>query len=785
MTEESGSAPDAAAATSNALKLWQAIYRDNLQEAQALALTLPPRVDSKFAFDPTATSSLYDEAAGMLPLRVASPTFKTIQSEKRVHLTLIDPVVNCCGILNSRQSKTLGDPIMRICRKVVKGGEKCLVTGHENNRLAPPNARWMIECPRSTEQTHPAALSAPYINVSDLPPDFGQLGKGQRCLEELLLVIGVWRTILELYPGKERLLASEKPTLSVTTGLEARSSGAKSDVVTSKAEEVEAAKDAAPAFADVYTQSIPQGQAGVGENTEDAANSGFDDPYTEYCVLNGQASVTESQFYRRERGIHSDEESGSTSYGSGEDKIGEAKATPAPPKTIKTYASKGESLDRFKAVYRRLEALEVLALENENVRSQFDLKLRRLMSEATNERERWRQERQDLEQKFELTKLQMRMEVDKAVAGRASIATLTAEIHESKGRDIAINSRVTSLETDLRSPTGALQDALQECKRAAAAADRGAIELGGMVFRSEYDVLALIEPLNFQHRYQVFADVNAMFFLAEGGVSTFSEAMTASKAIKGADFPNMFVAKMNTSHIIPFPPIMGTKGKSGDESALTWTSGWRSHAAFTGGSKEGAKAHLKRELMRSKAGMTRQISGLLPIKKFPTQNAVALSMLDMSCSLVAEFLDAVSTFYESLVEAGVPEAKAWGYTQDFTTRIFRDVDLTRAGLGEEDVESGMIWASMTSLMKFNEFSRARFVEHPAVASMLLHSLLELKAGDESKEMEAAAKKALEKASASIAEIEKITKQVHGSHTEATNALNQIKQVKEKLKKLEK
>ena len=97
----------------------------------------------------------------------------------------------------------------------------------------------------------------------------------------------------------------------------------------------------------------------------------------------------------------------------------------------------------------------------------------------------------------------------------------------------------------------------------------------------------------------------------------------------------------------------------------------------------------------------------------------------------------------------------------------------------------MIWASMTSLMKFNEFSRARFVKHPAVAAMLLHSLLELKAGDESKELEAAAKKALEKASASIAEIKKITKQVHGSCTEATNALNQIKQVREKLKKLEK
>ena len=130
-------------------------------------------------------------------------------------------------------------------------------------------------------------------------------------------------------------------------------------------------------------------------------------------------------------------------------------------------------------------------------------------------------------------------------------------------------SSVTSLETDLRAPSGALQDALQECKRAAAAADTGAIKRVGMVFHSEYDILALIEPLNFQYCYQVFADVNAMFFLAECGVSTFSEAMTVSKAIKGADFPNMCMAKMNTSHIIGSPPIMGTKGKSGKIPKIT------------------------------------------------------------------------------------------------------------------------------------------------------------------------------------------------------------------------
>ena len=97
----------------------------------------------------------------------------------------------------------------------------------------------------------------------------------------------------------------------------------------------------------------------------------------------------------------------------------------------------------------------------------------------------------------------------------------------------------------------------------------------------------------------------------------------------------------------------------------------------------------------------------------------------------------------------------------------------------------MIWSSMMTLLKCEEYSHYRFVEHPAVGSMLVHSLLELKATDDSKELEAAAKEALSKASASIKEIEKVAKQVTASHNEATSALNQIKQMKETLKKLDK
>lgn len=232
-----------------------------------------------------------------------------------------------------------------------------------------------------------------------------------------MLLIGVWRTIFALYPGKEQLLLSEKPILSVTMELT-------SSVQSEPGALRENIKD--EVTADVAAPS--QVGAGSKTNADEDSNPGFDDPYTEYCVLNGQASIAESQFYCREQGIHSNGEDEGGSDLSGDGSIAVSKTPSRPPRAIQTFLGGVAFLNKFKGIYHCLQALKARELENDDVCSQLELKMKRMKSEANCEKERWRHECQDLEQRFESTKLQLRMELDKAVTIRAAIVQLSREI---------------------------------------------------------------------------------------------------------------------------------------------------------------------------------------------------------------------------------------------------------------------------------------------------------------------------------------------------------------------
>ena len=121
-------------------------------------------------------------------------------------------------------------------------------------------------------------------------------------------------------------------------------------------------------------------------------------------------------------------------------------------------------------------------------------------------------------------------------------------------------------------------------------------------------------------------------------------------------------------------------------------------------------------------------------------------------------------------------------TQDFIVRVFEEVDIIRSEIGEEDIDAGKVWAEMSALGKWQEYSDTRFVEHPSVSAMLIHSLLETKGAEEFKTLEAIANDAFEKATESLDQIKDTAERAKKSHEEAANALNQVNQLKESVKK---
>ncbi|KAL3787016.1 hypothetical protein HJC23_010633 [Cyclotella cryptica] len=159
--------------------------------------------------------------------------------------------------------------------------------------------------------------------------------------------------------------------------------------------------------------------------------------------------------------------------------------------------------------------------------------------------------------------------------------------------------------------------------------------------------------------------------------------MLLHKASKGADFEDTFTARVNTAHVVGFPSVFGHKSTSGDSTKMIWNQGFKSHAAYAGGTKSGGKTTTEHKLRKDVDMVRSQINWRLPAQKFSMQHAIASAMLDLSSLACFDFLDAISEFHFIMVSTGLSPTSAWVSTQEFMARVLRKLILER--LGEERV----------------------------------------------------------------------------------------------------
>ena len=157
-----------------------------------------------------------------------------------------------------------------------------------------------------------------------------------------------------------------------------------------------------------------------------------------------------------------------------------------------------------------------------------------------------------------------------------------------------------------------------------------------------------------------------------------------------------------------------------------------------------------------------------------------MSVLELGSQYIDELLEAVETVMQRLQAAGISEGKAYSQCLDFILKVFDVLHLVRGEMGEEDEDASMVLSVFSVLRKLRELSEMHFVEHPAVVSMLIQSLLEIQGGQESKSLEGTAKEALNKATEAISKIEATAETAKKSHDAAADALNQLNQLKKKI-----
>jgi len=191
-----------------------------------------------------------------------------------------------------------------------------------------------------------------------------------------------------------------------------------------------------------------------------------------------------------------------------------------------------------------------------------------------------------------------------------------------------LDNRITNVEQEIQEPTGLLQQAIKECHLAAAMSDQAAIELGGEVFCSEGDAMALIQVFPFTHKYQVFFGFFEQFLLIDPAmVNDYIQNMAVIKAATSAYFPNSLVAKMNTVHQVLYPPILC---KVNAEGAIVWAPGFKTWAAFSaGGLKPGGRQMVRSHLAKLWRSCRQALTQKLPPTKYRVAHSVACLYLSL------------------------------------------------------------------------------------------------------------------------------------------------------------
>ena len=524
------------------------------------------------------------DPSGTFELVVTLPTFKFLQSELAVHVRLVDRRLCCLGILNNTDVKKRNDPCFQVCLKPLTGQGKCVNISHISHKHKISALQWLIIYPTTNATsataagavTFPTALSTPALPHKSLPPDFMKLGGGD-CLTALKLSTGVWWRLLDGYLGTAALSVDTAP------GSLLEFIGAPSTTPHETDVDEEELKTLFNEGGSITLIEMPDIQHQSSSGSQEVLNNvNVEQDSDDASIRSAHSSISGSAV-------------GSTRY---------PDSWVAPSCTSHQTVTPNNDLA---SIFSWLSALETAKMRQTYTIDWLHLKVKEASGRVKLLERR-------LEDRDKLNTGIVKEEMEKARKSYGTSVTAAADLERLKAGASAVKARLNLVEEDLQALTGLLQDILLECKRVAALFDSGTIKLGGHVFCLEQDVLSLLETLPFEHKHQVFPDVNAILFLYEGGFEDFSHIMTFKKVTQGAEFPNIFVAKMSASHPIAFPPVIAKKGSSSDSSSMVWTSSWKSYATFTGGRKAGA---CTRKIIHCK----------IPVSLLLVHNAVALAML--------------------------------------------------------------------------------------------------------------------------------------------------------------
>eukprot|EP00956_Cyclotella_meneghiniana_P014270 scaffold21320_cov39-Cyclotella_meneghiniana.AAC.2 len=807
-------------AGNDVLVLWRLLLQasPDRDAAQRLLLAIPETSSFSFEADPSATSAdleAYKQGSSML-LAVSSPAAKAMGKSIHVGLVVVSKDSSCCGVFNGKEVSMRVDPVVRMCG-LPPAGQKggCTNTSHISCKLDFEGERLLIQTPAVSKATTRAFFSQPYLSVKDLPKGFSL-----KTPLELGAPPNIWRSFIS---GANAICKESASKPASRTALKVSTSVEDVEDV-SVSSDVEGVKEESPMSYEVVGASLKSGSdAAVKAVTstsfplkldpdtvaDDAVLRDVDADLLEFGLPSAMANIglklgeaddlydAASEMLQKEQDALDDildnegdddsvasRLSGLSSYPS----VGQPRGPPAGSDVSSAVRSLNKPspdgdpmilLQNFMTLQNNMEnRLRTLELENDVLKRRCaktkDIAVQAVRTSVSAQTD-LKVAKAALKKQITVTNAQtLRSIKDRGFPQGDDLLNQFGAITRWKS---TMDERIGSLELDMRNEDGLVLSLNRETQSKVAAGDATSFTAAGYTLQNEEGVLSMIQPLPSKSNYAVFLNMKILFSLCADDITSLSENLLLHKATKGANFEDTFIARVNTAAVVSFPAALGRKTNNGDSFKTLWNDGFKSYPAFTGGMKYGGKTLTERKLRKVVEMCRSQIARRLPPRQYPMQNSVATAMLDTAALSCFDFLDAMTKFHNTMTSTGLSPVAAWVATQDFSLRVFEELEFVSGDAGEEDMDAGLIWASMQITNKVLEFQRYRWSEHPCICSMLMYSVLERLGEERVAPEDAAAAEALEQCRINHVAIEELLEKQKLDHEKAADALNQVKQLK--------
>ena len=281
--------------------------------------------------------------------------------------------------------------------------------------------------------------------------------------------------------------------------------------------------------------------------------------------------------------------------------------------------------------------------------------------------------------------------------------------------EVSFNSVKSELEDwrrDLDGPGGTIEGLMESIEKGVQRSRDNVVTLGGESFAGASEVSALVSTWK-PEAWGCLVSFHILLSLASNPNEDYAGVMMTEKARAAAGFETVLGSKVYAALQTKYPTVLRSNGS---KTIL------KDYVSFVGPQQTGIKFEIENGVERVAKKIRARIAHFFADGS--KGKAICDDALVTAKSHVLSFLSFLVNFYEEMYTAGVKRVEAWAVARRCVEKIFDEIEAEHAA-GQETRDAGSIaWAILSGHRVVAMMAKDRFINAPALTSIMVRTVLE-------------------------------------------------------------